>query len=387
MNLLKFILVNIVETLLRIFPFPCRSDLIKIGNPDRNSPVFLTCNYHLTVERVKRVLKGINCYLLIANSRGINVWCASVGGLFTNHDVISILKVSGIEELVDHRNVILPQLAATGVEAKIVKKRTGWKIIWGPVYAKNIQAFIENKLKKTSEMRQVEFPWRQRIEIAASWAFPISIILALVMIPLWHEAIFPLIFLIWGLSFLIFTAFPLYSRWLSSEGKRIGFIFFDFGRGGFQLILCGILIIGLVTYSILVGDFTWGFIFRWSFISFIVILLLSIDLMGSTPVYKSSLHKDRLLKVVLDEKKCKGAGFCEQVCPRNCYECYEVDENQHIATMPRRDRCVQCGACVVQCPFNTLYFKSPKGEIILPEIIRKFKLNLTGKRLVKVKRK
>lgn len=73
MNLFKFILVNIVETLLRVFPFPCRPGLVKIGNPDRNSPIFLTGNYHLTVERVKRVLKGIDCYLLIANSRGINV--------------------------------------------------------------------------------------------------------------------------------------------------------------------------------------------------------------------------------------------------------------------------------------------------------------------------
>ncbi|MFQ6000166.1 MAG: 4Fe-4S binding protein, partial [Anaerolineae bacterium] len=49
----------------------------------------------------------------------------------------------------------------------------------------------------------------------------------------------------------------------------------------------------------------------------------------------------------------------------------------------RSDRCVQCGACIVQCPFDALYFKSPKGEIILPETIRKFKLNLIGKRLVK----
>jgi len=381
MNLFSYVVVNIVETLLRVFPFPYKPGLIKIGNPDRNSPVFLTCNYHLTVERVKRVLKGIDCYLLIANSKGINVWCASTGGLLADHDVISIIKVSGIEELVDHRNIVLPQLAAAGVEAKIIEKKTGWKVIWGPVYAKDIPAFIENKLEKTSEMRKVRFPWRQRIEIAVAWAFPICVILTLIMAPFWREAVFLLILLVWGLSFSIFISFPLYSHWLSSEGRRIGFIFFDFGRGGFQLILWGVLILSLATYSILTGDFAWGFIFRWSFISFIVILLLSIDLMGSTPVYKSSLHKDRLLKLVLDEKKCKGAGFCEQVCPRNCYR---MDKNRHIVAMPRIELCVQCGACIVQCPFDALYFKSPKGEIIPPETIRKFKLNLMGKRLAKV---
>ncbi|MFQ6110334.1 MAG: copper oxidase, partial [Candidatus Aminicenantales bacterium] len=138
MNGLKFVAVNVFETLVRVFPLPCRSGLVKIGNPGRGSPVFLTCNYHLTVERVKRALKGMDCYLLVANSRGINVWCAATGGHFTNHDVISVLKTSGIEDLVDHRRVILPQLAASGIEAGVIQKRIGWKVIWGPVYAKDI---------------------------------------------------------------------------------------------------------------------------------------------------------------------------------------------------------------------------------------------------------
>jgi len=384
MNLLRFIGITIVETLLRVLPFRCKTGLIKTGNPDRNSPVFLTCNYHLTVERVKRALKGIDAYLLVANSRGINVWCAATGGLFTNHHVISVLKVSGVEGLVDHRNLILPQLAATGVEAHVIRERAGWKVIWGPVYAKDIPAFIRNELKKTPTMREVEFPLRHRIEMAVAWAFPISVILALIMVGFWREAILALTLLVWGLSFLIFVSFPLYSRWLSSEDKRTGFVFFDFGRGGFQLILWGALVLGLLIYSLGAGDFSWGFVFRWSFITFIAVLLLSIDLMGSTPVYKSGLHQDRLLGVMLDEEKCKGAGFCEQVCPRNCYE---VDRNRHMASIPRRGRCVQCGACIVQCPFDALYFKGPEGEVIHPETIRRFKLNLIGKRLVKVEEK
>ncbi|AKI98321.1 copper oxidase [Kosmotoga pacifica] len=384
--MLKYIIVNTVETLLRGFPFPCKTGLIKIGNPDRNSPVFATCNYHLTVERVKRSLKGMNAYLLVANSRGINVWCAATGGLFTNHDVISILKTSGVEELVDHRKVILPQLAATGIESRNIQKKTGWKVIWGPVYAKDIPTFMENKLKKTSEMREVKFSWTQRIEIAAMWAFPFSAIAALLMIFLWREAIIPVITLLWGLPFLIFLSFPLYSKWLNPKRKRMSFsrytLIFDFSR--IPLILWGFFMLFLIGYSILVGYSSLGFILRWGVLSLIVVIIVSFDLMGSTPVYKSGLHEDRLLKVTLDEKKCKGAGFCEQVCPRNCYE---MDRNRHIATMPSAEQCVQCGACIVQCPFDALYFESPKGEIIPPEDIRKFKLNFIGKRLVKVEDK
>ena len=102
--------------------------------------------------------------------------------------------------------------------------------------------------------------------------------------------------------------------------------------------------------------------------------------MGSTPVYKSGLLEDRLLKVVLDEERCRGAGFCEQVCPRNCYE---VDNSRHKATMPRAERYVQCGACIIQCPFDALCFKSPQGGVISPENVRTFKLNMMGKRIVK----
>ena len=384
MNLLKYIILNIIATLLRGMPFPCKTGLITIGNPDRNSPVFLTCNYHLTVARVKRALDGIDCYLLVANSKGINVWCAATGGHLTNHDVISVLKTSGIEELVGHRDVMLPQLAATGIEYEVIRKRTGWRVIWGPVYAKDIPAFInENKLVKTPGMREVKFPLVQRLEMALMWVFPFSIIVALITLPFWRNVFLPLTVLIWLLPTLIFVSFPLYSKWLNPEKTVTSFskytVIFDFSR--VPIILWGIFMSCLVIYSVLADAFSWGFIFRWGFTSFIVILLISIDLMGSTPTYKSGLHEDRFLKVVLDEERCNGVGFCEQVCPRNCYE---VDKNRHIATMPRAEQCVQCGACIVQCPFDALYFRSPKGEIISPENIRKFKLNLIGKRLVAV---
>jgi len=379
MNIFKYIIINVIETLLRMFPFPCKPSLIKIGNPNQNSPVFLTCNFHLTVERVKRALRGTDCYLLIANSKGINVWCAATGGHFTNHNVVSILKTSGIEKLVSHRKVTLPQLAASGIEAKTIKNKAGWEIIWGPVYAKDIPLFINNNFQKTLPMREVEFPLLQRIEMAIAWAFPISAVSSLIMILFWPKDIFFVVSLIWILSFLIFISFPIYQHLLNSKGKRIGFIFFDFERGGFQLILWAIFILILSLYHLSFGDFSWKFTLHWSFISFIVILILSLDLMGSTPLYKSSLNEDRLLRVILDREKCKGIGFCEQVCPRNCFK---IDKSRQITTIPTGSvRCIQCGACIIQCPLDALYFKNPKGDIIPPDTIRKYKLNLMGKRV------
>ncbi|GAB6101841.1 hypothetical protein JCM16138_10640 [Thermococcus atlanticus] len=380
--MLRYMLINIVGTLLRGFPLPCKTGLVRIGNPGRNSPVFLTGNYCVTVERVKRVLEksGIDCYLLIANSRGINVWCSAAGGHFTNHDVISALKTSGIERLVNHRRVVLPQLAAAGIEAKVIGERTGWSVIWGPVYAKDIPKFVENGYKKSPKMREVEFPAVQRVEMAVMWAFPFSIIVALLAFFLWRSAVLPLFILSWLLPFLIFISFPVYSGLLARGKKKAGLsrytIIFDFSR--LPLIMEGAFLLLLAAYGLFTGNLSFDFILRWGFVSFVMVLLVSIDLMGSTPVYKSGLHEERLLRVALDEEKCTGCGVCVQVCPRNCYE---IDG---IARMPRAGKCVQCGACIVQCPFDALFFESPDGRIIPPETIRKFKLNLMGRRLVRV---
>lgn len=377
MSTLKYIFFTVIATLLRLFPLPGKTGLIAIGNPDRSSPVFLTGNYILTLLRVKRAIEG-SAYLLAANSRGINVWCAATGGHLTDHDVISVLKTSGIEQLVDHREVILPQLAGTGVHATTVKKKAGWRIIWGPVYAKDIPAFMRNNLQKTPEMREVYFPLLQRIEMAVAWAFPISLIATLLLLTFWQEAVFPVILLVCGLSFLIYLAFPAYSRLLSPGKKRIGFIVLDFGRGGFQILLWLALILGIIILSVVRDDLSWRFIMRWGLTVTIISVILSMDLLGSTPVYKSGLHEDRLLSVILDEQRCRGVASCEEVCPRNCFA---VDRVRHSASMPGAGRCVQCGACIVQCPLDALCFRSPKGEIISADTIRKYKLNLMGKRM------
>jgi len=378
MKQLKFILVNVLLTLLRVLPFRYKTGLVKIGNPGRDGPVLLTCNYRLTVERVRRAIEGIDAYLLVANSGGVNVWCAATGGLLTNHDVVSVLKTSGIEDMVDHRQVILPQLAATGIEGKIIHKKTGWNVVWGPVYATSIPAFLRGGFEKTRAMRTVGFPWPQRLEMAVAWAFPISL-LSLLVLPFWSEGVIPLVGFVWGWACLVFLSFPLYQGRMPTAGRNVGFIFFDFGQRGFLLCLWILFLLGLVGYTAVAGDFSWARSFRWTLSSLVVVLILGLDLMGSTPVYKSGLHKDRLLEIGLDADRCKGAGYCEQVCPRDVYE---VDYDQHRVSLPRAGQCVQCGACIVQCPFDALFFRSQQGDVVPPDAVRRFKLNLLGNRQV-----
>jgi NAD-dependent dihydropyrimidine dehydrogenase PreA subunit len=376
MKRLTYIWVSVIQTLLRVLPFPSRTGMRRIGRPGRDSPVFLTCNFGLTVERVERALAGLDAYLLVANSRGVNVWCAATGGLLSNHDVVSVLKTSGIEERVDHRHVILPQLAATGIEGKAVREKAGWRIVWGPVEADDIPAFLDRGLETDQAMRTVGFPWRRRLEMAVTWAFPISL-LSLLMLPFSVGAALSLAGLVWALSLLIFLSFPLYEGRLHGAGKNVGFVFFDFGQRGLPLLLWLGFMLALGGYTALNGDFSWMLALRWGLASLVVLLLIGLDLTGSTPVYKSGLHADRLLSIALDTERCKGAAFCEQVCPKRVFE---VDHERRLASLARPRECVQCGACIVQCPFDALHFESPDGDVLPPEVVREFKLNLIGSR-------
>ena len=115
----------------------------------------------------------------------------------------------------------------------------------------------------------------------------------------------------------------------------------------------------------------------WSLVSLFLMLVISMDLDGSTPIYKSRLHEDRLLKVELNTDACRGRAMCREVCPKNCYT---VDAVAHKAAIAKPDECVQCGACIVQCPEDALAFVTPAGERIPPDTIRTYKLNMLGKR-------
>lgn len=375
MTLLRTLWILVVQTCLRVFPFRSKTGLIKIGSPNRSSPVLLTCNFQLTVERVKKALDGLDVYLLITNSRGVNVWCAATGGLFTNHDVISALKTSGIQDLVDHRQVILPQLAATGIEERAVHEKTGWTVSWGPVYAQDIPEFVSRDFEKTPEMRTVKFKWPDRLEMAVSWSFPMTVLVALGL-PWWKEKLIPLIALIWVIPLLMFMCFPFYQARLHT-GTGSAFLR-QFGVG---LSFWVVIMTTLTAYWSAVGELSWALVSGWAAALLVVCLVVCVELMGSTPVYKSGTHEDRRLRITLDTDLCEGVGSCEEVCPTDVFD---VDRINGSASLSRVELCVQCGACIVQCPLDALCFVSPEGAVVKPDTVRKFKLNLMGKRAVRL---
>lgn len=137
--------------------------LYTVGEPDGESPVLVSANYKLTFDTLRKNLVGVNCWLLILDTKGINVWCAAGKGTFGTAELANRIEAVGLSGVVTHRNLILPQLGASGVSAHEIKKLTGFSVTYGPVRACDIRSFIASGCKATPEMRTVNFTLRDRV--------------------------------------------------------------------------------------------------------------------------------------------------------------------------------------------------------------------------------
>jgi hypothetical protein len=136
--------------------------LYAIGNPDEDSEVLVTANFKLTFDMLRKELDGISAWILVLDTKGVNVWCAAGKGTFSTQELAKRISDNHLEKIVNHDRVIVPQLGATGVSALEVKKQSGFRVIYGPVRARDIQAFLQNGKKAERQMRQVTFTLHER---------------------------------------------------------------------------------------------------------------------------------------------------------------------------------------------------------------------------------
>ena len=136
--------------------------LYRLGDPGPESPVFITANYTLSFDALRSSLKEIDCFILVLNTFGINVWCAAGKGTFGTEELIRKIDETRLHETIKHRTLILPQLGAPGVSAHRVKEKTGFNIKYGPVRAADIPDYLGNK-KISAGARRVKFTLLDRL--------------------------------------------------------------------------------------------------------------------------------------------------------------------------------------------------------------------------------
>jgi hypothetical protein len=136
--------------------------LYALNNPTSDSPVFVTANYTLSFDALRSALEGVDAYILVLDTQGINVWCAAGKGTFGTKEIVQRVHTTRLKEVVSHRKLILPQLGAPGVAAHEVKKLTGFGVEYGPVRAVDLPDYLKSH-HPSPDLRRVRFTLRDRL--------------------------------------------------------------------------------------------------------------------------------------------------------------------------------------------------------------------------------
>jgi CO dehydrogenase/acetyl-CoA synthase delta subunit len=165
--------------------------LYALGEPNERSPVLVTANYKMSFDRLREVLSDRQAWILVLDTKGINVWCAAGKGTFGTDELVRRVEFNQLNRVVSHRELILPQLAGPGIAAHKVKKIIGFKVIFGPIQANDLPAFLDAGMKATPNMRRKTFTMPERAVL-----IPVELVSALK----WSLLILPAFFLLGGLG-------------------------------------------------------------------------------------------------------------------------------------------------------------------------------------------
>src|SRR6266542_4399541 len=137
--------------------------LYAVGRPGPRSEVLVTANYKMSFDHLRRALDGLDAWILVLDTRGVNVWCAAGKGTFGTEELRRRVESVGLARVVTHRRLIVPQLGAPGVSAHEVQQLTGFRVRFGPVRASDIAGYLRTGLEPTPEMRRVRFGIADRV--------------------------------------------------------------------------------------------------------------------------------------------------------------------------------------------------------------------------------
>lgn len=118
------------------------SRIYEIGAPGLDAPVFVTTNFSLTYFCVAGDVEAsrVPSFVLPVDTDGVSVLTGWAAGKFTSEKITEMLKISGIEEKVSHRKVIIP--GGVAVLGGRIQELSGWEVLVGPRESSGIPAFI-----------------------------------------------------------------------------------------------------------------------------------------------------------------------------------------------------------------------------------------------------
>jgi acetyl-CoA decarbonylase/synthase complex subunit gamma len=124
-------------------PSQVEPKVYSIGNVTKESPVYVTTNFSLTYYTVEGEISAskIPSYIIACPTDGTSVLTAWAAGKFNGDKISEFMKTCGIEDMVNHRNIVIPGYVAVikgGLEEK-----SGWNVKVGPAEASGLPAFAK----------------------------------------------------------------------------------------------------------------------------------------------------------------------------------------------------------------------------------------------------
>jgi hypothetical protein len=188
---------------------------------DHRAPLLVTSNYFLTVFLVVRRIRAFNARLLVIDTDGTNVWCSAGEGKFSNAEILKQLNRYDRKLLTDgHRlTLILPKLSFAGVNLGGLRK-AGVRPIIGPIYAKDLPAYLAQPPYKDRDEDRVLFNLQSRLftwlpGLVQVFTYSFAVVLAFWgLAQIWG---FPVPIGILVLTGVLATAYPILFPWIPGE--------------------------------------------------------------------------------------------------------------------------------------------------------------------------
>jgi acetyl-CoA decarbonylase/synthase complex subunit gamma len=128
-------------------PIQVEPKVFSIGEPNSESPVFVTTNFSLTYFIVSGEIEnsGISAWLLVPECEGMSVLTAWAAGKFSGSNIAKFVKEFKLEELVKTRELIIPGYVSQ-ISGELEECLPGWKVLVGPQEAADLESFIRARL-------------------------------------------------------------------------------------------------------------------------------------------------------------------------------------------------------------------------------------------------
>ncbi len=143
-------IVPLMTTRMNIFtdpqkPIQVEPGIYPVGEPNANSPVFVTTNFSLTYFIISGEIEnsGLSAWLVVPECEGMSVLTSWAAGKFSGSSIAGFIKESDLEGKVNTREIIIPGYVSQ-ISGELEENLPGWKAIVGPQESADLESFITN---------------------------------------------------------------------------------------------------------------------------------------------------------------------------------------------------------------------------------------------------